>query len=362
MLPDRFRRKGEQPERSPAERMGEEDDEGDGHEQNGAKPEPALPREPQPEAEGKKGQRHRQGEIDEAVKERVIVDEEQRKDRRGRKPVVNLARDQQESRDGQNRDRHDDQLDGCFETEDRPKKLHKSIDAEIADRRPVIFVVALKIRGTRDVQLYPIPADMPEQIHQGCDARVEQRHDREQHQQQHERARFPPPAGSRWRRLDGSMKCERAHTGSSSRPPVAKGVPSSGRVRFVHAALRVQRRYSFNSLIKRDYLRGGSSMKKLLIGGAALLVSAAAIAQVAPAPVAASQTKAAKVHTRAEVQAKVTEHFARLDTNRDGAVTKAEADGRTHGAPRPVRRAPRGPARAGVRADRRQPRRCDQPR
>ena len=37
-----------------------------GHEQNGAKPEPALPREPQPEAEGKEGQRHRQGEIDEA--------------------------------------------------------------------------------------------------------------------------------------------------------------------------------------------------------------------------------------------------------------------------------------------------------
>ena len=67
-------------------------------------------------------------------------------------------------------------------------------------------------------------------------------------------------------------------------------------------------------------------MKKPLIGGAALLVSAAAIAQVAPAPVAASQTKAAKVHTRVEVQAKVTEHFAKVDTNRDGAVTKAEAE------------------------------------
>jgi len=65
-------------------------------------------------------------------------------------------------------------------------------------------------------------------------------------------------------------------------------------------------------------------MKKLLIGGAVLLASAAAIAQVAPAP--APQAKAAKVHTRAEVQAKVAEHFARMDTNRDGAVTKAEAD------------------------------------
>ena len=67
-------------------------------------------------------------------------------------------------------------------------------------------------------------------------------------------------------------------------------------------------------------------MNKLLIGGAVLLASAAAIAQVAPVPTSAPQGKAAKVHTRAEVQAKVAEHFARLDTNRDGAVTKAEAD------------------------------------
>ena len=33
-----------------------------------------------------------------------------------------------------------------------------------------------------------------------------------------------------------------------------------------------------------------------------------------------------KVQTRAEVQAKITEHFAKLDTNRDGFLTKAEAD------------------------------------
>ena len=67
-------------------------------------------------------------------------------------------------------------------------------------------------------------------------------------------------------------------------------------------------------------------MKKLLIGGAALLVSVAAYAQVAPAPPAPSAPMAQKVQTRAEMQAKVAEYFARLDTNRDGAVTKAEAD------------------------------------
>ena len=70
-------------------------------------------------------------------------------------------------------------------------------------------------------------------------------------------------------------------------------------------------------------------MKKLLIGGAVLLASAAAIAQVAPVP--ALQAKAAKVHTRAEVQTKVAEHFAKLDTNRDGSVTKAEAGAASQG-------------------------------
>jgi Skp family chaperone for outer membrane proteins len=69
-------------------------------------------------------------------------------------------------------------------------------------------------------------------------------------------------------------------------------------------------------------------MRKLLIGGAALVVSVAACAQVAPAPTpkAPRAPFAQKVQTRAEVQAKVAEHFARMDTNRDGFVTKAEAD------------------------------------
>lgn len=57
---------------------------------------------------------------------------------------------------------------------------------------------------------------------------------------------------------------------------------------------------------------------KLMIGAAAVAAAvglAPAIAQVAPAP---------KAHGRAEVQAKVAGHFARLDSNRDGFVTKAE--------------------------------------
>lgn len=68
-------------------------------------------------------------------------------------------------------------------------------------------------------------------------------------------------------------------------------------------------------------------MKTLLIGGALIALAVPAIAQVAqPAPAAPLAPRAQQVHTRAEVQAKVGEHFARLDSNRDGFVTKAEAD------------------------------------
>lgn len=66
-------------------------------------------------------------------------------------------------------------------------------------------------------------------------------------------------------------------------------------------------------------------MKKLLIGVAAFALAVPALAQVAPAP-APQMQHAMKIQTRAEVQAKVAEHFARVDTNRDGFVTKAEAD------------------------------------
>lgn len=69
-------------------------------------------------------------------------------------------------------------------------------------------------------------------------------------------------------------------------------------------------------------------MTTYLIAGAASLVALPALAQVAPLqdPQAHRAPMAAKVHTRAEVQAKVAEHFARMDANRDGFVTKAEAE------------------------------------
>jgi hypothetical protein len=63
-------------------------------------------------------------------------------------------------------------------------------------------------------------------------------------------------------------------------------------------------------------------MKPILIGAAAVALAVPAVAQVTPPPAA---PRAAKVHTRAEMQAKVARHFAKLDANRDGFITQAEA-------------------------------------
>ena len=68
-------------------------------------------------------------------------------------------------------------------------------------------------------------------------------------------------------------------------------------------------------------------MNKLLIGGALFALAVPALAQVAPAPTPTPHAmQGDKVQTRAEMQAKIAEHFARLDTNRDGFLTQAEAD------------------------------------
>jgi len=72
-------------------------------------------------------------------------------------------------------------------------------------------------------------------------------------------------------------------------------------------------------------------MKTILISTAALV----AVAGLAPvlAQTAAPPAKHAKMGmptTRAEVAQKVQQHFARADSNRDGFVTRAEADAVTH--------------------------------
>lgn len=105
-------------------------------------------------------------------------------------------------------------------------------------------------------------------------------------------------------------------------------------------------------------------MNKLLLGGVAVATIAAAgvaFAQVAPqAAPPAPRAKAMKVQTRADIQARVARQFARLDTNRDGVVTKAEADAlqaqravkiQEREQKRAERRAKRDPAKVFARLD-----------
>jgi Ca2+-binding EF-hand superfamily protein len=66
----------------------------------------------------------------------------------------------------------------------------------------------------------------------------------------------------------------------------------------------------------------------LLVGVAAVAMAGAAFAQPAPRPGQPGQRAGhmTKTETRAEVPAQVQRMFAKLDTNRDGFVTKAEVD------------------------------------
>jgi Ca2+-binding EF-hand superfamily protein len=94
-------------------------------------------------------------------------------------------------------------------------------------------------------------------------------------------------------------------------------------------------------------------MKEFLLGAAAIVIAGAAVAQTAapqPAPAtpqgvavphAAPMARFDREQTRDEAVAKVREHFAKLDANRDGFLTKAEAEA-GHAAMRAARTERRG--------------------
>jgi Ca2+-binding EF-hand superfamily protein len=70
-------------------------------------------------------------------------------------------------------------------------------------------------------------------------------------------------------------------------------------------------------------------MKEFLIGAAGIVLAGAALAQAPvapPAPPAVPQVAPDRVQTRDEVVAKVAKHFAQMDANKDGFLTKDEAD------------------------------------
>ena len=63
-------------------------------------------------------------------------------------------------------------------------------------------------------------------------------------------------------------------------------------------------------------------MKTFLLGGAAAILLGSVAPAIAQAP--GTPIRQAKVHTRAEVVAKVQQRFARVDANHDGLITQAE--------------------------------------
>ena len=68
-------------------------------------------------------------------------------------------------------------------------------------------------------------------------------------------------------------------------------------------------------------------MNRFLIGAAALAIAIPAMAQVQAPPIAPNAPMAPRVdvsHTRDQVVAKVRDHFAKMDTNRDGFVAGDE--------------------------------------
>ena len=78
-------------------------------------------------------------------------------------------------------------------------------------------------------------------------------------------------------------------------------------------------------------------MNEFLIGAAAIVVAGAALAQAQPSPTPQPVTQVQaqmapgaplteRIDTRDEVVGKVREHFAQLDANRDGSLTREEAD------------------------------------
>jgi Ca2+-binding EF-hand superfamily protein len=82
---------------------------------------------------------------------------------------------------------------------------------------------------------------------------------------------------------------------------------------------------SSNGLAILESIEELKAMKTILIGAAALALVAPAVAQVAPVQ-QQRPLRGQQAQTRADVQAKVAERFARLDSNRDGFITRAEAD------------------------------------
>ena len=101
---------------------------------------------------------------------------------------MDLARDPQEPDRGERRYRQHDQLHRQLETEELAERDDQQIDAEVADRRPVIIVILPQPGRIVEVELDPVAAHVAEQIDEWRDRRVEQRNHGRKDDQHDERA------------------------------------------------------------------------------------------------------------------------------------------------------------------------------
>lgn len=146
VLANELGRAGEDPQRAPAEGVGEPEQCRKRNEDRGAQPHPVEPTQAQPECEGVQGKCHRQSEVREAEQEREIVDERQREQHGRRHPAVDLERNPEQAGRGQRGSHQYDQLHGRLEPDQRRQRLDEKVDAEIADQGPAEVVIGLQHR------------------------------------------------------------------------------------------------------------------------------------------------------------------------------------------------------------------------
>ena len=190
----------------------------------------------------------------------MAVNERDREKGGRRDPAVHFARDPQETGDGQRRDGQHDQLHRRLEPDHRPERHDQQVDAEVADRRPVIVVILLERGRVAEVELDPIAAHVAEQVDQRRDRRIEQRDGRRRGSGRAQPARLPPRRAAAIARRPAFL--------TAASPPLR-------RARLPAVSRAFKPAYSFAALAP-GFDREGTSMQKLLLGGAAGAVVASA--------------------------------------------------------------------------------------
>ena len=105
----------------------------------------ATPVEPQPQHEGQHRQRHAQRVVDEAVVERVAIEQRDRRDREGRDAAMHLAGDQQQAERAEQLGQDHDDMHRGFQPQHAVEHLHQNVGPQVADQLPFVGVEGLQL-------------------------------------------------------------------------------------------------------------------------------------------------------------------------------------------------------------------------